>query len=48
MDYAWVDSLSSEDVEWIAALPFTISLVHERAVVVHAGLKPFVEEEGER
>ena len=36
--YAWTDELSEEDVAYIKALPFTISLPLHDALVVHAGL----------
>ena len=38
--YAWTDSLSEEDVEYLRQLPFTISLPLHNAMVVHAGVVP--------
>lgn len=32
--------VSREDVEWLSELPYTLSLPHLNAVVVHAGLLP--------
>ena len=37
---AWVDGLTADDVKWLVALPFTISLPEHNAIVVHAGLVP--------
>lgn len=38
--YDYVTSLSEEDVKWLSELPYTISLVHLNALIVHAGLIP--------
>lgn len=38
--YAWTDELSADDVDWLAALPYTITFPHYNAIVVHAGLLP--------
>jgi hypothetical protein len=38
--YAWTDSMSAADVEFVRKLPYTLSLPLHNAVVVHAGLVP--------
>ena len=37
---AYLNSLSSEDIEWMNALPYTVSIPSLDAIVVHAGLIP--------
>ncbi|CAM9263535.1 unnamed protein product [Scytosiphon promiscuus] len=36
----WVEQLSSGDIEWMSALPYTLSLPSMGCIVVHAGLVP--------
>ncbi|CAM9416037.1 unnamed protein product, partial [Chrysoparadoxa australica] len=38
--FQWAKELSTDDVEWLMALPYTISLPSHQAIVVHAGLVP--------
>ncbi len=38
--YSFVDQLSEEDVAWLGQLPYTISIPHLNAIIVHAGLLP--------
>lgn len=40
--YAYVEQFSPEDVAFLEQLPFTISLPHHNALVVHAGIVPDV------
>ncbi|DAZ98023.1 TPA: hypothetical protein N0F65_004513 [Lagenidium giganteum] len=40
--YAYVQQLTDDDVRLLEALPFTITLPHQNAIVVHAGLVPDV------
>ena len=40
--YEWVDELVAEDVQYLAALPYTLALPLHNALVVHAGLVPGV------
>ena len=41
--YEWTDAMSEEDIQYIRAMPYTISLPLHKAIVVHAGLVPGVE-----
>jgi bis(5'-nucleosyl)-tetraphosphatase (symmetrical) len=36
----WVDKLTEEDVCWLSALPFTMTLPEHKVLVVHAGVVP--------
>jgi len=38
--YDYVDKFDSEDIDWLSALPYTISIPPLGAIVVHAGLLP--------
>jgi len=38
--YAWTDALSAEDVDWLLALPYTITFPYHNSIVVHAGILP--------
>jgi len=38
--YAYVEKFSEEDVKWLSELPYTISIPHLKAMVVHAGIVP--------
>jgi hypothetical protein len=38
--YHYVHDLSEEDVRWLSELPYTISIPHLKALVVHAGVVP--------
>ena len=40
--YSWTDGLSAEDIEWLTALPYSITLPDHNAIIVHAGLVPGV------
>eukprot|EP00048_Salpingoeca_helianthica_P020134 m.5001 g.5001 ORF g.5001 m.5001 type:complete len:192 (-) comp4425_c0_seq2:26-601(-) len=37
---AWADGLTEDDVNWLSALPFTITLPDLDVLVVHAGVVP--------
>jgi len=37
----WMRNLEAEDVEYLAELPYTVSLPALSAIIVHAGLNPF-------
>jgi hypothetical protein len=38
--YEWTDALSQEEVDWIKALPYTITFPDYNSIIVHAGLIP--------
>jgi len=42
--YAYINQFTKEEVEWLSQMPYTISLPPSmNAIVVHAGIEPFVE-----
>ncbi len=40
--YRWMNHLTSEELEWLSELPYTISIPSRNIVIVHAGLVPEV------
>ncbi|CAN0170121.1 unnamed protein product [Ectocarpus sp. 6 AP-2014] len=43
----WVEQLSSDDLQWISALPYTLSFPSLGCIIVHAGLVPGVPLNGQ-
>ena len=41
-EFHWLNELSNEDLDWMFALPYTISIPSRKMVIVHAGLIPNV------
>ena len=46
--YAYTDEFSAEDVRFLRDMPYTLTLPHENAIVVHAGLVPGVRLDEQR
>lgn len=45
--FKWMERLSSEELEWLLELPYTISIPSKNMLIVHAGLVPGVPIEGQ-
>jgi len=46
--YEWMKKLTSEELEYMYQLPYTISLPEYNSIIVHAGLMPYIKLDKQR